>query len=306
MEFDGKSLFSFKINFPNRSRFYYTESEAVLNKWLDTFSQIITSDEFIDSYSIVKQIGKGRVGVVNLAEHKESGRLVAIKKLEKPKMSELDFSLVKAEVDILKVCHHPSILAILDYFEGEQFIYTITEYCSYGDLYSWLEERNFAISEWQAAKLVAKLSLAVEYLHYLNIVHRDLKPENIMITNKEKDPDLKLVDFGLSKIMMPGKLCYDSVGTLSYAAPEVLLEQPYGKAVDVWAIGVNAFLFLVGKLPFDHATDQNLIIEKTIDGNIPFYAMEKLNLSDESKEFITSCDLIRYFREKSNKAMDDL
>jgi serine/threonine protein kinase len=88
------------------------------------------------------------------------------------------------------------------------------ELCQGKDLFTYVETRNFTISEAKACNIVHKLATAIYYLHEYNIVHRDLKPENILTTNDEDDADIKLLDFGLSKILPTNGKCYDPVGTI--------------------------------------------------------------------------------------------
>ena len=88
------------------------------------------------------------------------------------------------------------------------------EYCSGGDLFSYLENRSFKISESRAAFLIHKLCTAVFYLHSYGIVHRDLKPENIMMVDESDDSDIRLLDFGLSKMIGPNQTSTEPYGTL--------------------------------------------------------------------------------------------
>jgi len=88
------------------------------------------------------------------------------------------------------------------------------EACLGYDLFSYLERRKFSISESRACRLVYKIVKAVYYLHEYNVVHRDLKLENILTVSEEDDADIKLIDFGLSKIFPPNSLSYDNVGTV--------------------------------------------------------------------------------------------
>ena len=88
------------------------------------------------------------------------------------------------------------------------------ELCSGGDLFSYLEKRSFSISETRAAELTHSLATAIFYLHSYGITHRDLKPENILITEDTDKGDVRLVDFGLSKIIGPHETCDEPFGTL--------------------------------------------------------------------------------------------
>lgn len=90
------------------------------------------------------------------------------------------------------------------------------ELCKGKDLFNYLKKRNFKVSEERACELIFKIANSVEYLHTFGIVHRDLKPENILMTDDSEKADLKLLDFGLSKILLPGETCKESFGTLVY------------------------------------------------------------------------------------------
>ena len=93
-------------------------------------------------------------------------------------------------------------------------LYLVMEYCQGLDLFSYFEKLNFNITEAHACNKVRQLATAIYYLHEYNIVHRDLKPENILTTSDDENGDIKLLDFGLSKILPPNGKCYDAVGTI--------------------------------------------------------------------------------------------
>ncbi len=90
------------------------------------------------------------------------------------------------------------------------------EYCAGGDLFSYIEKRQFKLSEMKACSIIHKLSTALFYIHSYGIAHRDLKPENILMTDDSNNADIKLVDFGLSKIIGPNENCSEPFGTLVY------------------------------------------------------------------------------------------
>jgi serine/threonine protein kinase len=88
------------------------------------------------------------------------------------------------------------------------------EYCSGGDLFTYIEKKDFKLKEPKAAEVIYKLSSAIYYIHTYGVVHRDLKPENILMTDSTDNADIRLVDFGLSKIIGPGQTCDEPFGTL--------------------------------------------------------------------------------------------
>jgi len=88
------------------------------------------------------------------------------------------------------------------------------EFCAGGDLFNYIEKRDFKLSEPRAAQIIHKLSTAIFYLHSYGIAHRDLKPENILMTDDSEEADIRLLDFGLSKIIGPNETCTEPFGTL--------------------------------------------------------------------------------------------
>jgi len=173
----------------------------------------------------------------------------------------------------------------LDIFENLEYIYIVMELLKGGDLFTYLDERNFKISEERARSMIHSIATSTFYLHSYGITHRDLKPENILMVDKSEVSDIKLVDFGLSKIIGPNETCNEPFGTLSYVAPEVLLQKPYGKAVDLWSIGVITYLLLSGSLPFDDPEDRE-IARQTIYEPADFSEPLWDKISKEAKNFV--------------------
>jgi calcium-dependent protein kinase len=140
----------------------------------------------------------------------------------KKDMSSNDLELVKTEIEILKIGQHPNIIRLYDIFENAEYIYLskkiknnlVMEYCAGGDLFSYIEKRGFRLQEARAATIIYKLATAIYFLHSYGIVHRDLKPENILMTDNTDEADIKLLDFGLSKIIGPNQTCSEPYGTL--------------------------------------------------------------------------------------------
>lgn len=160
------------------------------------------------------------------------------------------------------------------------------EYCGGGDLFSYIQKREFKISEGRACEIIHKICVAIYFIHSYGIIHRDLKPENILMTDTTDNADIRLLDFGLSKILGPGEKCQEPFGTISYAAPELLQGKSYDKSVDLWSIGIITYLLLCGCLPFDDENDDKEIVRQTIHDPVPFYPKFWKKLSPESKAFV--------------------
>ncbi|RCN45458.1 kinase domain protein [Ancylostoma caninum] len=126
---------------------------------------------------------------------------------------------------------------------------------------------------------------AVAFMHENGVVHRDLKPENLLYFNQDEDSKIMVSDFGLSKTEDSGVMA-TACGTPGYVAPEVLQQKPYGKAVDVWSIGVIAYILLCGYPPFYDESDANLFAQ-IIKGEYEFDAPYWDQISDSAKDFIS-------------------
>ena len=88
------------------------------------------------------------------------------------------------------------------------------EYCEGGDLFSYIEQRGFRLKEKRVCELIKQLCTACKFIHDYGIIHRDLKPENILMTNNTEQAELKVLDFGLSKILDPHDNCKEPYGTI--------------------------------------------------------------------------------------------
>jgi serine/threonine protein kinase len=135
----------------------------------------------------------------------------------------------RREIDVLKMCQQPNIVRLIDVFENHKYFYIVLEYMDGGDMFDYLKERNFTISEERARQMSEQIACALYYLHSYGIMHRDLKLENIMMTDTSETSIPKLVDFGLSKIIGPLETANEPFGTVGYAAPEILKKNSYGK-----------------------------------------------------------------------------
>ena len=283
---DGMDFYTFSILYPQKERTYYIDNEKDFKEWMNKLHLAINYKNLLDQFNIKEKIGKGKFGLVKYGIHKETNRPVAIKIMAKKNMKKQDLELAKTEIDILKICQHPNIIKLYDIFDNSDYIYIVMEYCGGGDLFSYIEKRNYKLNESRAAEIIHKLSMAVYYLHSYGIIHRDLKPENILMTDESENADIRLLDFGLSKIIGPNEKCLEPFGTLSFVAPEVLKGKPYDKTVDLWSIGIIAYLLLCGFLPFDDEHSEREIARQTIQDPVPFPNDIWDKLSNEAKEFV--------------------
>ena len=288
---DDIEYYSFEIYFNNKSksRKYYTQSQKINKEFVDSIKKAVGYLKFSDYYEMKQVIGKGKFGVVNLGIHKKTGKQVAIKIINKENLkTNEDKELVKIEIGILKLCHHPNIVKLLDHLENMDYIYIIMEYIEGGTLGQYFKKKHFNFSERQATNIMYQIANGIKYLHKYGIVHRDLKPDNIMITQQNEYGVIKIMDFGLSKIVSPQEKMTDGYGTLSYVSPEILLRSPYNKEVDIWSMGVILFYMLSGRLPF-RGTKEQEVAEKIVYDDLEFDEDDWETRSQKVKDLIVSC-----------------
>ena len=284
-EYEGKKYLSIVIVYKTEKSYYF-DNETDFNIWYEKLNSAINYKSLFDKYEIHKKIGKGKFGLVKLGINRETKKQVAVKIMAKKSMDKSDLELAQVEIDILKISQHPNIIKLYDIYENENYIYIIMEYCSGGDLLSYFEHYDYKLTESKVCEIIHKLSMAIYYLHSYGIVHRDLKPENILMTDLSLQADIRLLDFGLSKIVGNEEKCTEPYGTLSFVAPEVLQGKAYDKSVDLWSIGIITFLLLAGYLPFDDKHSEREIARQTIQDPIPFDNKIWDKYSKESKNFV--------------------
>ena len=284
-EYDGKKYMSIVIVYKTEKSYYF-DNEEDFNKWFEKLNLAVQNKSLFDKYEVRQKIGKGKFGLVKSGINKETHKQVAIKIMAKKNMDKSDLELAKVEIDILKIGQHPNIIKLYDIYENENYIYIIMEYCSGGDLLSYFEYHEYELPESKVCEIIHKLSMAIYYLHSYGIVHRDLKPENILMTDISDTADIRLLDFGLSKIIGNEEKCTEPYGTLSFVAPEVLQGKPYDKSVDLWSIGIITFLLLCGYLPFDDKHSEREIARQTIQDPVPYEKKIWDKYSPEAKAFV--------------------
>ena len=228
-------------------------------------------------------LGKGTFGTVLLVRQISTGRLYAQKQFKKASLT-MRTQLVeqtKTERVILEsINRHPFVVKLYYAFQDHEKLYLILEYAQGGELFTrMLTERM--LPEDKAAFYMAEMVLALEHLHHnVGVVYRDLKPENILL---DADGHILLTDFGLSKVAVDGNHhCRSMTGTLEYMAPEVLMQESYGTAVDWWSFGILGFDLLTGASPF-RANNEAKIKYKILKQKLafPFF------LSPDARDLLT-------------------
>jgi len=232
-------------NLSPRSRQVYKITKAIKENFKENSDCHNTTKEF---YKIGKWIGKGAFGKVNLAVQKLTQSLVAIKSINKQYlMDDNSRKKVMQEVYILKKIRHHNVVHFYETFETDKYILMVMELCGGGDLLNYVRKRR-RLKEDLAKYFFRQIIEALNYIHHKNIVHRDIKLDNILL---DHHGNVKICDFGVSKLVRPGETMTEQWGTPAYIAPEILMDQGYkGYAVDIWSAGVVLYSMLYGTVPF--------------------------------------------------------
>jgi calcium-dependent protein kinase len=238
----------------------------------------------LDLYEEVCKLGSGSYGEVFKVRHKKKGEIRAMKRIPKAENMDMDFNTIAKEINILKALDHPNIIKIYEFFQDNDYYYIINELCEYGDLSNIIENES-ALHESTVKIIMKQILSSVAYLHAKNVIHGDLKLENILVESRIKygsrnsiianpfnrkrteNIEIKLIDFGCSKIFAKGKLT-GVIGTSTYCSPEVI-KNNYNEKCDIWACGVIMYILLSGLTPFDGDSDKE-IFESILRGEIDF------------------------------------
>ena len=193
-------------------------------------------------------MGKGAFGKVNLAIHRLSEKFVALKSINKTFLSEeASKRKVMQEFNILRRTRHKNIVRLYESFETSSHIVFVMEVCGAGDLLTYVRRRR-KLKEDVAKNMFKQVIEGLRYCHSKNILHRDIKLDNILLTS---EGDIKICDFGVSKLVKPGEIMTEQCGTPAYIAPEVFEGRGYeGYASDIWSAGVVLYAMLYGTVPF--------------------------------------------------------
>ena len=250
-----------------------------------------------DVYKIDKKtLGTGAYGIVSRVKHKDTGQIRAVKKVAKKKIKNME--RFQQEITILQMLDHPNVLKLYEYFEDAKNVYLITELCTGGELFDRIIKEEF-FSEKVAARIFKQILQPLNYCHQQGIAHRDLKPENFLFETDEPDADIKVIDFGLSKILKHPTLqdgltnranvkdldrMNTRAGTPNYISPEVLAGN-YGVECDLWSAGCILYILLCGYPPF-YGDDDQQILEMVQRGKFDFDGEEWDEISKEAKDLI--------------------
>ncbi|XP_039079331.1 serine/threonine-protein kinase H1 isoform X2 [Hyaena hyaena] len=201
-------------------------------------------------YDIKALIGRGSFSRVVRVEHRATRQPYAIKMIETKYREGRE--VCESELRVLRRVRHANIIQLVEVFETQERVYMVMELATGGELFDRIIAKG-SFTERDATRVLQMVLDGVRYLHALGITHRDLKPENLLYYHPGTDSKIIITDFGLASARKKGDDCLmkTTCGTPEYIAPEVLVRKPYTNSVDMWALGVIAYILLSGTMPFE-------------------------------------------------------
>ena len=274
---------------------FFSEKIEEVNKFYSKFNKNKMFRDMKKEYYFKAKVGEGKFGQVILAERYSDGKLLAIKAVQKGYQSIEEYKINRWEIDIFKMLQnviHPNVIKCIDLYEYESQIFFVYEFVASGDLRRISKELKL-FPQFYTVSTILKLSVqmieGMKILHKYGIIHRDIKttnmvvdidsssdPNNIMNSGFEVDMSnignavVKIIDFGLSRILGKYEYSNDPYGSLCFKAPELIEHLPYDFKVDIWAIGVTIYYLVYKELPYEKGTKEE-IKYKIVHENIPFY-----------------------------------
>jgi len=219
----------------------------------------------LDLFQKLEKIGEGTYGIVYKAKDKQTGKVIALKKIRLDSDTEGVPSTAIREIALLRELTHPNIVQLLDVIQSQKHLFLVFEYLNQ-DLKKYMDTAPPTGIELNLVKsYMYQLLNGIAFCHSHRVLHRDLKPQNLLI---DTEGNIKLADFGLARAFgLPVRSYTHEVVTLWYRAPEILLGcKLYSTAVDVWSIGCIFVEMITRKalFPGDSEIDQLFKVFRTL------------------------------------------
>ena len=240
----------------------------------------------IGGYQLIKQIGRGGMGVVYMAEQLSLKRKVALKLLIRRDMSQKFIDRFKREGRACALVRHRNLVAAFDVGTADGWHYFSMEFVD-GPTLTRVVQEGGPLSELEAVRLTRKVAEALAAAHDSGIIHRDIKPGNIMLA---RTGEPKLCDLGLARIRnVDESELYEpgtTLGSRRYMSPEQArgLEGVDGRS-DIYSLGLTLFFIATGTAPFSDVPKENVMVEH-LRGLLEWPADVNPNLSDEISSMI--------------------
>ncbi|XP_014268203.2 serine/threonine-protein kinase 17A isoform X1 [Maylandia zebra] len=215
----------------------------------------IHNEPFADHYTVIpgRELGRGKFAVVRKCVEKCTGHEYAAKIMRKRRKGQDCRMEIIHEIALLELASAcPHVVNLHQVYEMASEMVLVLEFAAGGEIFNQCvsDQEDEAFSEEDVKRLMRQILEGVAFLHQNNVVHLDLKPQNILLTSTSPLGDIKIVDFGLSRMVSSHQELREIMGTPEYVAPEILNYEPISTATDMWSVGVLAYVMLTGISPF--------------------------------------------------------
>ncbi|XP_059534438.1 ribosomal protein S6 kinase alpha-6 isoform X3 [Myotis daubentonii] len=195
------------------------------------------------------------------------------------------------EIEILmRYGQHPNIITLKDVYDDGRYVYLVTDLMKGGELLDRILKQK-CFSEREASDVLFVITKTVDYLHCQGVVHRDLKPSNILYMDESANADsIRICDFGFAKQLRgENGLLLTPCYTANFVAPEVLMQQGYDAACDIWSLGVLFYTMLAGYTPFANGPNDTPeeILLRIGNGKLSLSGGNWDNISDGAKDLLS-------------------
>lgn len=253
--------------------------------------------KIIGKYEILAEIGRGGMGIVYLGHQKSLNRQVAIKVL--PPQLATDKTSVERfiqEANLIAKMNHENIIQIYDIEEQDQTYFIIMEYLDGASLDKIIRHKVLDFTREEMTGFIFKVCQALEATHKQGVIHRDVKSANIFIT---RDKRVKLMDFGISKIVSSTATTGSALGTPSYMSPEQAKGEVLTPATDIYSLGIVLYEILTQKLPFTGEDAFSVALKQINDTPIP-----PIRLDDSIPPYLNRCCLVAMSKDKTERFLN--
>ncbi|CCD65397.1 Serine/threonine-protein kinase cst-1 [Caenorhabditis elegans] len=232
-------------------------------------------------FDIVGKLGEGSYGSVHKAIHRESGHVLAIKKVP----VDTDLQEIIKEISIMQQCKSKYVVKYYGSYFKHSDLWIVMEYCGAGSISDIMRARRKPLSEQEISAVLRDTLKGLQYLHDLKKIHRDIKAGNILLNT---DGIAKLADFGVAGQLTDTMAKRNTViGTPFWMAPEVIEEIGYDTKADIWSLGITAIEMAEGRPPYSDIHPMRAIF--MIPTKPPPTFKKPEEWSSEFNDFIRSC-----------------
>lgn len=241
----------------------------------------------LERYELVRELGRGGMGVVYQAHDPQLGREVAVKMIDGGEASAIDEARFRREARLAAQLDHPAIVPIYDFGRHEEALFFVMPLLQGVTLDTLIAEHRLALGD--VLEIIARVAEALDYSAAEGVIHRDIKPENLMVQQvSEGAPRVWVMDFGLAvarethRITKSGKL----PGTLAYLSPEQILSLDLDGRSDLYSLGTILYECLAGQSPFA-GRSQGAVLYRIVNEAPP--SLDAFGYDLALTELVSSC-----------------